>query len=61
MGDVDTLAEAADHILQARSRLATLDDDFLLYLVDMTLMQLGKAIALTIGNAELGESSGQTH
>ena len=48
MSDVDTLAEAADKILDARALVTTLDDEFLLYLIDMTLMQLGKSIALKI-------------
>ena len=45
MRDVETLAEAADKILQARNLVQTLEDEFLLYLIDMTLLQLGKTIA----------------
>lgn len=54
MRDVETLAEAADKILQARNLVQTLEDEFLLYLIDMTLLQLGKTIAKEL---QIDESS----
>ena len=61
MSDVDTLAEAADKMLDARTLVKTLDDEFLLYLIDMALLQLGKVIAQKIRGGDAGDAFAETH